>query len=339
MNINRFGSLWSLSLLLLAANVGATTITYQQGWSVAAVGTNPAVAANCTFSYPTLQPLSQPRTLVVDNHLPNGAVLHSWSYADFAPNFSAGCTYAGTMTNNFILSPGFVKFLTLWADVTSSTLSFRTNNPGIELKLYYTYHSQGSGTDNNYGNTTQFDPITDTPGVEYPFTAGTQYIGATFSPVRNTATNPFTYYYDWSADNYTMSVRAELVKVGIVSYTATPLTLNASNTLTLNISGLSSVGSTNNVSQNLTSDVLGGGGISIAAPSCQLTAPSDYAIDLGHWTHTGPGTHQPGISLPAYGGTKPINLQLECSGQLDNVQFSFQDTGTHSLSKLSLIHI
>lgn len=332
MNINRFGSLWSLSLLLLAANAGAATITYQQGWSVAAVGTNPAIAANCTFNYPTLQPLSQPRTLVVDNHLPNGAVLHSWNYADFAPNFSAGCAYAGTMTNNFILSPGSVKFLTLWTDVTSSTLSFRTNNPGIELKLYYTYHSQGSGTNNNYGNTTQFYSITDTLGVEYPFTFGTMYIGAELYPVRNTTTTPTTYYYDWAANNYTMSVRAELVKVGIVSYTVTPLTLNASNTLTLNISGLSSVGSTNNVSLNLTSDVLGGGGISIAAPSCQLTAPSDYAIDLGHWTHTGPGTHQPGISLPAYGSTKLINLQLECSGQLDNVQFSFQDTGTHSLS-------
>lgn len=327
MNTNRFSSLRSLPLFLLAANAGAATITYQQGWAVAAVGTNPAVAANCTFSYPTLQPLSQPRTLIVDEHLPNGAVLHSWGYADFAPNFSAGCAYAGTVTNNFVLSPGSITFLTAWAGVTSSTLSFKTNNPGIELKLYYTYHSQGNGTNNYYGNTTQFYSMTDTPGVEYPFPFGTTYIGATFYPVRNTATSPFTHYYDWAADNYTMSVRAELVKVGTVSYTATPLTLNASNTLSLLISGLSSVGTANDVNLNVTSDVLGGGGISIAAPSCQLTAPSDYAIDLGRWTHAGLG-----VFLPAYGSTRPINLKLECSGQLDNVRFSFQDTGTNSLS-------
>lgn len=67
------------------------SLAYYPTWSP--VG---GVAGICYFQLPDLKPLSVPRTLVVDNHLPNGSVLYSWSYSEFAPNFSSNCQPNGS---------------------------------------------------------------------------------------------------------------------------------------------------------------------------------------------------------------------------------------------------
>ena len=78
-----------------AGNIRAITLNLTQ---IPTWPSNGTPAANCSFSYPTLQPLSQQRTLLVDNSLPNGSVLYSWGYNDFAPGFITMCNTATTVT-------------------------------------------------------------------------------------------------------------------------------------------------------------------------------------------------------------------------------------------------
>lgn len=320
LRINGLRSLWGMGLLLYAGGVSADTLTYYPQWLIG------GTASTCTFNYPTLQPLSQPRTLIVDNHLPNGSVLYSWDYASFAPNFSGGCTYGGAITS----ASGSEYFRIFFDGVYSTNGIFQTNNPGIGIKFYYTYHAKGSASQSSQTTTLLDGNVgTDTSslGAEYSPTATYSYIGPIFRPISE-KNAPYYKYYDWAANHFSMSLRGELIKTGNVSYTATPLTISTSNNLRLlpMITGMSYS------SVSLKQPVLGGGGINIIAPSCRLTSPSDYEIDLGRWVHAGPGSHQPSIALPSYGSTKPINLKMECSGQLNNVQFSFQDTGASPLS-------
>lgn len=325
LRLNSLHPLLGMGLLLFVGKVAAGTLYFYPQWTYTS-----EAATTCSFSYPELLPLSQPRTLIVDNHLPNGSVLYSWGYANFAPNFSGGCSYLSTKA-----SGAANQMFRLFFDGANASSYFPTNNSGIQIRFYYTYHTKGSRPAGSMAETTHLDGLSTEPalGVEYPAKAvyGTPYLGPVFNPVRPN-TPPYNSYFDWSASHYSMSLRAELVKVGDISYTATPLTIPTSDIrLLASISG-NSPSPASSTAVKFKAITLGGGGINIIAPSCRLTSPSDYEIDLGRWVHAGPGTHQPGVSLPAYGSIKPINLKLECSGQLDNVQFSFQDTGTSPLS-------
>lgn len=124
------------------------------------------------------------------------------------------------------------------------------------------------------------------------------------------------------ANQANFSIRAELVKTGPVTYTATPLAPKDASYFRAIDLGIS----------NSTPDVLGSGGITIIPPACRLKTPTDYTTDLGRWVQSGPGTSQSGIGLPAYGTAKEIGLKLECSGKLDNVYFRFEDTGPQPLA-------
>ncbi|VFS58420.1 Uncharacterised protein [Leminorella grimontii] len=53
---------------------------------------------------------------------------------------------------------------------------------------------------------------------------------------------------------------------------------------------------------------------------------------MGRWVHSGPGSRQPGVSLPAYGPIVPVDINLECSGRVDNISFRFEDVGSSPLT-------
>ncbi|MBK5142610.1 hypothetical protein I2494_02530 [Budviciaceae bacterium BWR-B9] len=93
-------------LSLMAGNAFAYTVNHSFTWvtpdcpklSGSGSSANPALnksAGSCTFTYPDNRPFNQARTLIVDNHLPNGSVLYSWSYDNFLPNFGWSCTSSG----------------------------------------------------------------------------------------------------------------------------------------------------------------------------------------------------------------------------------------------------
>ncbi|HAT1584473.1 TPA: hypothetical protein I8Y00_000775 [Citrobacter farmeri] len=74
---------------------------------------------------------------------------------------------------------------------------------------------------------------------------------------------------------------------------------------------------------SLPTDLLAGNAITVVSPSCRLRT-TDYNISMGTWAadtvnYTG---------TPATGAAVPVGLDLECSGQVADVQFRFEDTGS-----------
>lgn len=318
--------IWCFALFcvcnMLTFNVSAVTVTYYPHWHP-----NGGVAGVCTFSYPTLQPLSQPKVLVVDNHLPNGTVLYSWSYADFAPNFSGSCSANGATTNN----SSDINFRMFFDSLDLSSGYMPTNNPGIGIKVYFTYHWKGSCSGCLNSNSTTVDGTSSGPSLSTEYglpTDGVTYLGARFSSVwENVA--PYYRYYSPTANTFGMSLRAELIKIGAVNYSA-PLapTGNSIRLFPMMTPGQSAIAIGNNV--------LGSGGITLIPPACRLSSPTDYNINMGRWVNSGPGSLLPGSSLPAYGSIRPVDLNLECSGQVNGVQFRFEDAGSSPSSNKNI---
>lgn len=74
-------------------------------------------------------------------------------------------------------------------------------------------------------------------------------------------------------------------------------------------------------------------GITIVEPSCRLRGSPDYQINMGRWVNVSGNNVAP---LPTYGPVNPVGLNLECSGKVDNVEFSFQDTGSSPLTNRNI---
>lgn len=116
------------------------------------------------------------------------------------------------------------------------------------------------------------------------------------------------------------SIRAELIKTGdITSYGALSVIGADAGTTTVTITGQSPVNP---------GALLSGNAITIQPVACRLRGATDYQISLGRWVNLASNSVQPNVSLPYTGNIEPINLKLECSGKLDNVEFSFHDTGS-----------
>lgn len=292
-------------------------------------------AANCSVTFPTLLPLSQPKTLIVDNNLPVGSVLYSWDYSDFMPDIHSVCSGVSSSMVNSITSNSYVRSQILLLNLSSVQVSgntlFKTSNPGIGLKIYSKYTSKGIG---NTGSSTSPESTTfhdsgDVVGVESPLSAVARYFPTHFFPITNSASSPYTIFYDSSANHSKLSFRGELIKIQEVPESSgLQLLLGGGQfdiTFNSNVSNTGLYGGVINLDS-----ILGGGGINIVHPTCQLRGTTDYQVNLGSWESVSSS------SLPAYSESKPVDINIECSGKLNNVEFSFQDTGSSSLSNRNI---
>ncbi|WP_347254648.1 hypothetical protein [Leminorella grimontii] len=283
---------------------------------------NPNATSICYYNLPELAPLSAPRTLVVDNTLPVGAELYHWGYNEFIPNINAYCQSSGKLpTPTGIISMYFFPVTGIAPDANGV---YPTSISGIGIKFYFTYTSKGTSiysspyaTTSLLGGTGNWLAANEPLNIEYSFTA--DMIGSRFY---NDIQNSSNYYLSQQANNAAYSIRAVLVKTGSIGYSSTPLSMSRASTV--QVGGLSG---------NLpVPNVIGGGGITVIPPACRLKASTDYTINMGRWVHSGPGSRQPGVSLPAYGPIVPVDINLECSGRVDNISFRFEDVGSSPLT-------
>lgn len=284
-------------------------------------------AAHCGSYWPDNRPFTVPRTIVVDNSAPNGTVLHSWSYDDFLPNFELSCAPLSSNFNNggFTYTyPGGVGGNRPLSRVTiySSTGRLRVNGHSIpvELRLYVNKPValpcvHGGATCVAYGlNYSFLSSLSHPPGEIAIPPVGSSTVAIAHHPSRFPG-NVWTFLP--GAARY--SFRAELVKVG-------NLTPSMYGTATSDIFFRISSGIID-TSLVLPGSALDGTGIKLVPPSCRLKT-QDYAITMGRWAADTPEYK----GLPAEGSPVPVNLELECNGAVNHVQFRFQDAGSSPLS-------
>jgi len=266
-------------------------------------------------------PLSVARTLIVDDKLPLGSVLYSWQYSDFIDRILLRCTPFAALTqaadaantiqilfNNYNITGGY----------------FETNNPGIGLRLYYMVTNIGSTSTPYLAPPTV---ISGSPAINSELPLNTNNITTILSIFINSSGR---YTFDGQINNAIFQFRGELIKIGTVSYTSTPLAI-AQNSIRIQSDGRYP-GNVSTATSDETENLIGSGGIQIIKPICRLTTPSNYNVNFGRWIHRGAGSSSyPNVTLPAYGNVEQINVGVECSSQF-NVEFAFQDTGTNPLS-------
>ncbi|CAI9387179.1 MULTISPECIES: hypothetical protein [Citrobacter] len=303
--------------------------------------------ANCSVSFSGQQPLSQSRTLIVDDNIANGATLYSWDYGDFIPNITfrcnsgAGGPYYLDGQPYQISSFGFTNSISggfgfRYGTFNSTTQTFSTTNPGIGMKLYVKLVSSGSTpigytpASTGYSSSSAFNYVVTTTapastGVEYPVTSvlGENAITTFFEPIYNAASKQFTFS---GSDHFaTYAVRGELIKINDVQ--ASP---NLSLSSGFDFFTKYGVWGVNYITTNsgVPTSIIGSGGITVIKPTCRLRGATNYQVNLGTWTDV--AGRNTGV-LPAYGAIKPIDLNIECSGKVNNVKFSFQDAGSDGL--------
>ena len=319
-------SIIGISSLLLSVPVLAASFAHNVVW------TNGSYATTCYSNVPELAPLSVPRTLIVDNHLPNGTELFSWGYGDFIPNVSTTCADTVPVASVF---NGGGRFFTRPFGSTYPNVDgvYSTSIPGIGIKLFTTYTGKGvsdfrpmsSNTSRLINSVGSWANPSDPINVEFMVKQATG-IGVWMNSDSNWNTNPTTQQFSTRANHVSYSFRAVLVKTGNIVYTSTPLTLPKMSEFAAVDSGF----------LHPLPNMVGGGGITIVPPACQLKTPTSYTINIGRWVNSGPGSLAPGISLPAYGSIKPVDLNLECSGQVNGVQFRFEDAGSSPSSNKNI---
>lgn len=289
------------------------------------------IAGICYYNFPDLAPLSVTRTLVVDNHLPVGTELFRWGYNEFAPNVNSYCNPNGT---NFFSASSGARIMLASSTFPDANGAFATSIPGIGIKYYFTFTSKGysswnSGTTAVIYSTRTSDGIS--PSVISPpqplnieYQLRHPYGLSTYFNTNRSNGPVGAYYFSQQANHVNYSIRAILVKTGNITYTSAPLSFPYTPFLMTMM--------TSSLPQTALPNLIGAGGITIIPPACRLKTPTDYNINMGRWLHGGPGTLQPGMSLPANGPAKPVNISLECSGKLDNVYFRLEDAGASPLA-------
>lgn len=267
------------------------------------------LTGNCTGSIGNVLPQQNLKKLIVDNSLPNGSVLYSWSYGSLIGEnrFSCNTFYSEPVSKN----PDRVDFRFEIGSYFPNSGYFATNNPGIGLKLYT--------RPKVIKNTSGYGLLTTPPSnIETSF--------GTFN---------YTYYttdlgngtHAFLDDSFTISLefRAELVKIGKISELPSESSLLIPNY----VGYINFVFNTTQLFeqlQSLDNDIELG--IDLVQGACRLSTPSDYAVDLGSLRSV--------TSVPQYGDVKPIVIGLDCNGKPNNVDISFQDTSGSSLSNGSV---
>lgn len=251
------------------------------------------------------------KKIIVDNNLPNGTVLHSWDFDRLIGRGTVRCVVHD--------EPPYVNY-TEHIDYKFKSNSsvdgyFQTNNPGIGLRVY----AKPFVTINNTPGTLTLPPNINrelllSENASIDFSINTVSMGNGL--------------YGFAEAMYVTGVtyRAELVKIGKIDFSG-------------EISSLEQIGylgqylmfefnSLDTFDQILINDGENLLGVDLLKPSCRLSAPANYNVDLGSF--------RSGSSLPKYGDVKPIVIGLDCNGKPNNVDISFQDGSASSLSNGSV---
>lgn len=265
------------------------------------------LAASCTANYPLMQPLTIPRTLVADNSLNIGEVIYSWDYSNFLPNYiQLRCTpeTESETTNN--TAGGNYTLINFRGDSAITDGIMPTSLDGVGIRFFYKVDTTTDGS-NGYvyisGNGSEF---INSPVSEKPVFVNT----AAYSELQvrcNTALSPSSNKYLFGCDA-NISLRAELVKTGPISVGS------------LSLPGLTEylLIKWNDGGDEAQRNSLSGDAVTLIAPACQLRN-ANYTVPMGDFVP---------LTAPRRGTNVPVNLDLECSGQVNNVNFRFEDAGT-----------
>ncbi|MGL5306530.1 MAG: hypothetical protein ACRC9Y_10320 [Aeromonas veronii] len=265
-------------------------------------------AGTCTAVVAELAPLSVPRTLVVDPRTPNGTVLYSWGYDEFIPSFDFTCVGTGdSVQSGSSRAPLMINFPGSFNGPSQALGYIFRGAGGIGLRVFYTATAQAHPLGSLI--TDKGAPVQ--VGVETKL----ENTGIGGELISDIGVPPS--YFDPTRNKFTYKFRAELIKTGNIDYNATkPLTVSGNTGLmSTGVYGLSPT-------YQGFSNILGTGGITIVQPSCQLSVPTDYSVNLGRWEYRGQN-----VKFPVRGDVSPINLALECNGGVNNVSIAFQDAG------------
>ncbi len=321
MKRNRYVILLGFVAAVAVTSVSAASTSHSVPWERAAV---PGIAGTCISTASELAPLSVPKTLVVGNNVPNGTVLYQWGYDSFIPLYSLACQEGSRSTSGSVSARFFLSFGSSRGYDQISRAFKLLNNPGVGLRLYYTQLSQGPITSNGNVRVTNESggwasgahPI----GVEYELSGSWTGASGGWLTVSGTNTSPFGLRP--SIHFFSSRWRAELVKIGSIDYSLSPLTL-------INPSGF--ISSEVNPRFSSFPNIVGGGGIKILPPSCRLAGPTTYSVNLGHWERRDMDSSSSSGATSFVGKDVPIDIALECNDNLNNVQIAFQNTGDNSV--------
>lgn len=314
------GAMFTFLFMSLFHQTWADTKIYT--WSS---GTNAGrTAATCMNIWPTNRPFQVPMTLVVDNNIPTGTILHSWSYNDFLPNFTELCSTAISNSTANVSSGGATGNVVFDSRLNFNPASppvngiFPTSIDGIGIRLYV---STDTTIWNDYYNVPygylqlwlNNSPEYGMVGSEYPVVRNGLDQGIqSYLRTYYTATSPQRYELN-GMNRY--SIRAELIKTGnITNYGPLMTIFNPSWT-----AGTSSVLLSPTSAPR---DLFSGNAINIVAPTCQLKTVDHY-VQMGTWesrslTQSGSAVRGPYV---------PLNLELECSASVSDAKFRFADSG------------
>lgn len=309
----------------------AATWSYNYTWATGDHAGQPA--GTCAYTVPDIRPLQVPRTLVVDSAVPVGTVLYSWDFNSFLPGFRVQCTGSGidnstnstnvnngSISGNLILANFSFMGMTLSTGYGNANPVYATTLPGIGIRFSVKADTDSAvdGAANNYSYVALYRvdgqmQVYPTPRDVVYMWGGASHPEATLY-TRVYATGPSSYRHSIQTIAQGISVKAELIKTAdTVQYGS------------LGIGGTPSVtwSTTAVLSPALPTDFLAGNAITVVSPSCRLRT-TDYNISMGTWAadtvnYTG---------TPATGAAVPVGLDLECSGQVADVQFRFEDTGS-----------
>lgn len=267
------------------------------------------LTGSCTGSIGNVLPQQNLKKIIIDNSLPNGSVLYAWSYGSLIGEnrFSCSTTFSPPAAN----TPDRVDFQFQIDTYFPTAGYFPTNNPGIGLKIY----TRPKVVKNTSGHGLLTTPPSNIEGSFGIFNY------AYYTTDLGNGTHAFL------DDSFTISIefRAELVKIGKVS----ELPSESSLLIPYYVGNFSfQFNSTQQFEQLdlLDNDIVLG--IDLIQGACQLSTPSDYAVDLGSFRSV--------TSVPQYGDVKPIVISLDCNGKPNNVDISFQDASGSSLSNGSV---
>ncbi len=305
---------------VLSANVAISATHYAEVQWRQPVG---SVAAYCFSTLPDERPMAVPRTLVVDNNLPDGSEVYSWGYGTFS-DVVLGCTSTGNPSGSGTAATLVPQNEFRVGSINDSFRGMALSDSGLRLKVWISPITSsspctGSGC-SSYGNIYDLSATSLYPslaaGNEVELTTNW---GVTLAQRINAYGSGSALFYPTTSGRY--AIRATIIKVGNLQYNGP-----------LKAPGSLYIRSLNYVDER----IFDGAAIQIIPPACRLSSPNSYNIDMNRWVnHDAVNTSVPN-TLPAYGSIKPVDLNLECSGQVNGVQFRFEDAGSSPSSNKNI---
>lgn len=314
------------ALIFLSFGSHATTKNINIYW---ADGT---LALSCVETAPP-SPLMSHVTIISDNSLANGTILYSWGYNDFFPNITQDCTSSGnTSLTNQIKSP---SSLGVFADEDSANnviVSFNDTSLGIRTYIKFNQDSTICNECDSYYNVATSNMgdsgSSSVPGgMEVEIKPFTNYV-IKYTPVKDNKTGLFK----MMSSKTSFSIRGDLIKLGFMANGgSTPVAFWGTTPSYDNIY-LTDGGTPPQFTRDATAALLNNNSqFYVYTPSCRLTT-QNYTIPMGNWTVSENVIN----NYPIVGSEAPVNIELKCSGVVDNVRFKFEDTAPNKLTNKNI---